>query len=215
MNYRPALISAALLDEHAVVLAGLQQLLVEDEDFQVVSACRSLQELRAQLPLLARAPDMVIVDPLARSPLGLLQIEEIRRLLPSTVLVAFCTRPGPALIERATALGADACLSKCLPSADLGRTLRGLFYAGPRRHAPGGDEGDNVPLTGAQGRVVAMIADGMRVTEIAQQMRSSVKTISSHKSRAQRRLGVESTAELVLAWEMLRSRGTPGRDSPG
>ncbi len=70
-------------------------------------------------------------------------------------------------------------------------------------------------MTGAQGRVVAMIADGMRVTEIAQQMRSSVKTISSHKSRAQRRLGVESTAELVLAWEMLRSRGTPGRDSPG
>src|SRR5262245_22929639 len=58
-------------------------------------------------------------------------------------------------------------------------------------------EGDQSPLTPRERTVVRLIAEGHGNKQIGAILDLSVKTVESHRTAANRKLGVRSTAELV------------------
>jgi DNA-binding NarL/FixJ family response regulator len=63
---------------------------------------------------------------------------------------------------------------------------------------------DEIQLTTRELEVLRLLARGQRITDIAHQLQVSVKTVSTHKMRLQRKLGASNTAQIAV---IARSRG--------
>ncbi|MFM4994137.1 LuxR C-terminal-related transcriptional regulator [Aeromonas veronii] len=57
-------------------------------------------------------------------------------------------------------------------------------------------QGNNNPLTPKESEVVRLLASGMSVTQVADYLHRSVKTISTQKKSAMARLGISSDSAL-------------------
>ncbi|MGE6104570.1 LuxR C-terminal-related transcriptional regulator [Aeromonas veronii] len=57
-------------------------------------------------------------------------------------------------------------------------------------------QGNSNPLTPKESEVVRLLASGMSVTQVADYLHRSVKTISTQKKSAMVRLGLQSDSEL-------------------
>ncbi|WP_279486721.1 response regulator transcription factor [Aeromonas veronii] len=57
-------------------------------------------------------------------------------------------------------------------------------------------QGETHPLTPKESEVVRLLASGMSVTQVADHLHRSVKTISTQKKSAMARLGINSDSEL-------------------
>ena len=116
-----------------------------------------------------------------------------------------------ALIRRLAELGAMGVVSKSDDLAHIGQAVRcvvqGRAYAGPsvrtildamqactlgRRD----ERRDDASLSPREIEVVRLFVSGMTVTEIAERLNRSVKTVSSQKTAALRKLGLERDTEL-------------------
>jgi DNA-binding CsgD family transcriptional regulator len=95
--------------------------------------------------------------------------------------------------------------TRCGAGALADRAREELLAAGgrPRRDALSG----RGSLTASERRVAAMAAEGLGNREIAQALFLSVKTIEVHLTRAYRKLGVASRAELPRA--LANREGSP------
>ena len=68
-------------------------------------------------------------------------------------------------------------------------------------------------LTDRELEVFRRIAGGQRMTDIAHALNLSIKTVSTHKSRIQEKLGLASTAALIRYG--LEQNLAPGSGEPG
>src|SRR6185437_15782367 len=86
-----------------------------------------------------------------------------------------------------------------LPAATLAaRRLRELGAAVPRGPRPA-TRANAALLTAREVEVLALIADGLRNTEIADRLVLSVRTVDHHVSAILRKLGVRSRGEAATA----------------
>ena len=69
-------------------------------------------------------------------------------------------------------------------------------------------------LTAAQGRVAALVADGLSNPQIARELHMSLRTVESHLSRVYREYGVSSRAQLVAAFAASDFRPSESSDGP-
>jgi two-component system capsular synthesis response regulator RcsB len=127
-----------------------------------------------------------------------------------------------ALIRRLGEMGVIAVVSKSDDLAHIGLAVRyvvrGLSYAGPSVRAVGEAlratgrrvRGDSV-LSSREIEVVRLFVSGMTAKEIAGSLHRSIKTVSSHKIAALRKLGLERDSEL---FQYAQSTGLMNLSSP-
>jgi len=194
-----------IVDDHAIVRAGVRMLLEAQEGLEVVGEADSAEKASALVKGLT--PDIVLVD---LSLPGMNGIDMVKSLKPDTEgvrFVALSMYEDPSYVQGFLEAGGSGYVPKSSVETLLVDAIkavsRGEYYAPARlladvaREMASGDPYKNVRLTGRENEVVRQIAHGATYREIAEDLGISEKTVATYRERASEKLGVRTRAELV------------------
>ena len=196
-----------LVDDHALVRAGIRSLLRDIEGIEVVGEAADGAEA---LAIAGRErPDAVLLDIAMKGMSGLETAARFRELHPGVKVLILSMHASEEYVLQALRAGVVAYLIKDSATAELELALRsvarGETYLSPaisrqvvegyvqRVGAGAGDD----PLTPRQREVLKRVAEGRSTKEIAFDLRLSVKTVETHRAQIMERLGIRDVAGLV------------------
>ena len=214
-------IRAVVVDSRRLVRAGIRALLEDERDMAVSGEAATADEA---IDLVRRTrADVVVIDAALAGTDGHDGLEATRRILAETppgavrILILTDAESETGVVEALHA-GASGLLMKDSDAGELARAVRAVAHGdaplsprlmsrvigrlaslAPRtRHAPTAlDE-----LTPREREVMALVARGLRNSEIAERLVVSPATAKTHVSRALCKLGARDRAQLVvLAYE--------------
>ncbi len=185
-----------LVDDHALVRAGVRALLEKIERVEVIAETAGGKEaLRLINELL---PDVVFLDIAMPSTNGLHVLREVTKLLKVRVIV-LSAHETEECAAQALRLGAAGFLQKSAESKELELALRtvmnGERYLSPNLSSAA--TSGRSCLTTRQVEVLQLIAMGRSTKDIADTLKISVKTVETHRAQLMDRLGIHDIAGLV------------------
>ncbi|HTP39848.1 MAG TPA: response regulator transcription factor [Steroidobacteraceae bacterium] len=201
-------IRVALADDHPLVVVALRDCLQRTPGFEVGCECTNGSELIDALD--ANPVDVAITDfSMGHGDTSLDGFNLLRRLCrrhPGTRIVIVSAQTNPGVIMRAMKLGARAFVSKEDELDEIVRACihvclgNGHFYS-PSIRATLDDAAamlaPSTDLTLRELEVVRLYAQGFQLNEIAGKLGRSVSTISSQKTVAMRKLGIQTNTSLI------------------
>ncbi len=203
MARRP--IRLVLVDDHAIVRAGVRMLLNAHDAMQVVGEAESAEEAIAHVE--SWDPDIVLLDVSLPGVSGIDALEALRQRLPQARFIALSMHEDPEYVQRFLEAGGSGYVPKSSVEAQLVDAIlavaRGEYYAPARllaelaRELARPDPYRNAKLTNREHEVVRQIARGATYREIAEELGISEKTVATYRERASEKLGVKTRAELV------------------
>ena len=194
-----------LLDDHALVRAGMRMMLSAEVDIEVVGEADAGE---IALPMIRRLkPDVVLCD--LHLP-GISGLEVTERIVKGDygckVVVVSVLEDGP-MPKRLIEAGASGYVGKGGDAVELLRAVRdvarGKRYLanGIAQHlALAGIGGESSPfdtLSPRELEVAMLLVQGMRQEEIAKRLSLSAKTVNTHKSRLFEKLGIQDSMALA------------------
>jgi DNA-binding NarL/FixJ family response regulator len=195
-----------LVDDHAVVRAGVRALLQDSPDIEIIGEAAD----GAAAVDLAREhrPDVVIMDIAMPHLNGLEAAARIKEDNPAVKLVILSMHDSREYVLQALKAGASAYVMKDSAPVELDLALaavrRGDTYLSPavskqviRDYLAGANRQPDTPLTPRQREVLVLIAQGMSTKKVAHQLNVSVKTVETHRAQLMERLGISDIAGLV------------------
>jgi len=204
------MIKVLVADDHAVVRRGLRQILSETADIMVGGEAATAPEVTNRLR--EERWDVVLLDIDLPGGSGLALLPEIRRDHPRLAVLVLTVHSEQQFAVRALKAGAAGFLTKeTAPeqlvdavrrvasgrrwvSAELAETLASVVASG--EEAAGAQRPHDV-LSDRELEVLRMLAGGKTVSQIAHDLSRSVKTISTHRTRILKKLGLKTTADLL------------------
>jgi len=195
-----------LADDHPIFLGGTQALLERNSDLQVVGTVTCASELLSTLQ--ADVCDLVITDfnmPDSGPRGGLDLIAGIAELRPALPVIVLTMISNPAILRSILDAGVAGLVSKLDATAQLPMAARSVVVG--RRYISKAvvemfrtshveSEGGLDTLTAKELEVIRLIVAGRSVTDVAEHLGRSIKTISSQKNSALEKLGLRSDVEL-------------------
>lgn len=197
-----------VIDDHAIVLHGLRELINSEPDLEVtmtaISAEGALEFLREQ------QPDMVVTDISLPGLSGIELIRELSRLYPALPTLVLSMHDELVYGERALRAGAQGYLVKQEAPENVIKAIRkvlaGERYLSERMqsllsqkvrgraiHQPPSVLSS---LTDREHEIFRLIGLGLGTGEIATKVSRSVKTIEAHRANLKRKLGLRNAHEL-------------------
>jgi DNA-binding NarL/FixJ family response regulator len=170
-----------LIDPHPIVRAGIRSLL--GELHVIAGEADDATEAIARMQALAEPVQAVVIDPKCGD------AELLLSTFPDIRIIAFQESIGSG-DERAHAV-----VSKRRDVARLSRAIDAALH-GNLFHDPA-DPGPHDRLSPREREVLRMVMRGMRPKEIALALDVSIKTISTHRFRIMRKLGVDNDVTLM------------------
>ncbi len=198
-------ISVLLVDDHAVVREGYRRLLERTQDIAVTGECGSGEE--AYREICARLPDVVVMD--INLP-GISGIETASRIMAREArarILMFSMHDDPMFASRALQAGARGYVTKASAPDVLVDAIRAI-YAGKvylsqdvaQELALQSLPGQSLPLSGLSPRefeIFRLLAEGRSITEVAEAMRLSPKTIANYQSSIRQKLDLTNSTQIV------------------
>jgi DNA-binding NarL/FixJ family response regulator len=221
-------IRVAVVDDHAIVRAGLRMVLESDPDFDVVGEAESA----AAAVALAREsnPDVMLLDINLPDESGLKVAESIVATQPGVRLLMLSVHEDQEIVRASVRIGAHGYLRKDTTPADLRAAIRAVhagdaFFspsiartlAEALREKPSGTQAVLEQLTTRERDVLVGVARGQQNKEIASELGISVRTVESHRDSLMRKTGLRNVAALTrLALEcgLLDRAGEPPTRAP-
>jgi two-component system response regulator NreC len=202
-----------LVDDHAVVRAGLRMLLAADVELEIAGEA----ENGAAGVRLARelAPDVVLMDISMPDMNGIEATRRIKEACPDVAVLALTMHEDDQYFFEMLAAGASGYVPKRAAPNDLISAIHavrggGMFlfpslarllvndYLHQRAdHTGGSPRGGFDTLTDREREVLALIAQGRSNQEIADALVISIKTVNRHRENIMAKLNLHSRVELV------------------
>ena len=193
-----------VVDDHPVVRRGLKQILTEEADIGVVGEAQKSSEVFD----LVRTHDWdaVVLDIAMPGRGGLDILKELKREHPQLPVLVLSMYPEDQFAVRALKEGAAGYMNKeCAPDELIGairKIIRGGKYVSPAlaeklafmmdSQAPLHDT-----LSTREYQVLLMLASGKTLSEIAEEMSLSIKTIATYRARILEKMKMKNNAELI------------------
>jgi DNA-binding NarL/FixJ family response regulator len=202
----PDPIRLLLVDDHVIVREGLKRVLeATTEGWHIIEASsgnQALDRLREQ-PI-----DLAIVDLSMPGIGGLELIGRIKVHWPSVAVLVLSMHAEDEYALRAFQSGANGYITKDRAPSDLVDAVRKVLQGGAYVTASLAERvvmqlngtvkvPRHAQLSNREIEVLRRIVHGQRLTEIAEALSLSVKTVSTHKTRIQEKLQLDSTAALI------------------
>jgi DNA-binding NarL/FixJ family response regulator len=198
------MIRVLLVEDHLIVRQGLQMLLAQDPDIEVVAAVGDGLAAMEIFPKLL--PDVTLTDLQLPRQGGAETIQRIRDRFPEARFLVLTTFDGDEDIYRALQAGARGYLLKGMDPAELIAAVHAV-HAG-KRHIPAAvaeklaERVSNEQLTGRELEVLGRIAEGRSNREIAGDLFISEATVKTHVNSLLAKLRVpDRTRAAVVAIE--------------
>jgi DNA-binding NarL/FixJ family response regulator len=195
-----------LADDHKVVRRGLRDILACEYPGARFTEVGNGDEVLSSI----RDADhhLLVLDVNMPGRTGLDVLREVKQLRPRMPVLILSVHPEDQYAVRCLKAGASGYLTKDSSEEELVRAVRKLLSGGHYVSARlseklAGDllqppvENPHELLSDRELEVVRMIASGVTLTEIADALHVSVKTISTYRTRALLKMQIESNAELI------------------
>ena len=200
------MIKVLIADDHTVVRQGLKQILSDDPQLSVVGEAADGNEVLTALETLS--VDALVLDITMPGRNGLDVLKEVKRKRPALPVLVLSMHPEDQFAIRILRAGAAGYITKESAPEELVGALRkvcsGGKYVSPqlaeRLAVFIGDETTRPPhekLSDREFEVLRMLALGKTVTEVAEELLLSVKTVSTYRSRVLEKMKMTSNAELT------------------
>jgi DNA-binding NarL/FixJ family response regulator len=194
-----------VVDDHALVRAGMRMILSGETDIEVVGEADCGEDALPQIRKLA--PDVVLCDLHLPGVSGLELTERILKGDHGTrVIVVSVLEDGP-MTKRLLEVGASGYVGKGGDASELLRAVRevarGKRYLAnsvAQNLALYGIDGDGSPFDALSAReleVAMLLTQGLRQEDIARRLSLSAKTINTHKTRLFEKLGIQDSIALA------------------
>jgi len=206
-SYNGQAIQVMLVDDHAMVRAGLRVLLEQIPDLHVIGEAANgfkAIELVKQLQ-----PDVILMD---LSMPGMDGIEAIQRILairPGQHILVLTGFLDEERLIQAVRAGAQGCVDKTIPPEELVQAIRDVCSGKPSLssglawHILRGMNGNEIRqqknnLSEREIEVLRLMTQGKLDEEIAQELVLTEVTIRTHISRILTKLGLENRVQAAL-----------------
>jgi DNA-binding NarL/FixJ family response regulator len=203
-------IRVLVVDDHEILRSGLERLLGDPDDIEVVGGAGDL----AGALRLARTltPDVITLDLAMPDGSGLNAIGELGAVAPEARIIVLTMHEDPVYVRTALAAGASGYVVKSaaaealiggiravhrgrlfidVENAEASEALLSSAPSGADAPAPIGQ------LSARERQVLVQLARGHTNREIGEQLGLSVKTVESYRYRLTQKLGITSRAELT------------------
>jgi len=202
-------IRVLLADDHAVVRDGLQALMAECQDIQVVG--QAADGLEAIQKAREFEPDVVVMDIGMPRINGIEATRRITQTSPDIQVLILSQYEDRDQVLAAIRAGAGGYLLKQAAGADLADGIRAISRGGVYLHPRAGrilvdallqceisaqtDSFDQ--LTDREREILILVAEGHTNVQMAQMLHVSPKTVDSHRSSLMSKLGLHDRTEVV------------------
>lgn len=202
------MIEALVVDDHTIFRSGLERLLADEADMRVRGQAGSAAE---GMRMLRTVPfDVVILDINMKGRSGLDMLKSIRVEWPALPVLMVSMYPEDQFAQAALDAGANGYVSKDAEPEDLLVAIRRVAMGGTyvsqafkeKLHDTRSALGEtpappHFSLSAREMQVLTAIVAGRSLTEIAEQLFLSVKTVSTYRGRILQKLNLTSNSELV------------------
>lgn len=200
------MIRILIADDHPIIVKGVQQIL--DDAFTQVSTDVAVTTQEAIKKIWENEYDLVLLDISMPGRGGLEALKQIRKDKPKIPVLIFSMHPEEQYAIRALRAGASGYLTKDSAPEELtvaidkvlhGRKFISMSISERLISELKADPGESLhaSLSDREYEVMALIASGKTVSEIAKELSLSVKTISTYRSRVMDKLNMRTNAELI------------------
>lgn len=198
------MIRILIADDHAVVREGLKRIVAENPDMEVAGEAAGGHEALDFAK--RRECDIVLLDLAMPGKDGLETLKELRALRPGLPVLVLSVYPEEQYAVRLLRAGAAGYLTKESAPEELVAAIRKVSRGG--RYVSetlaeqlavllgaGADRPPHETLSDREFRVMLMLAAGKTASQVADALCLSVKTISTYRARALRKMSMRNNAE--------------------
>jgi two-component system, NarL family, response regulator NreC len=195
-----------IVDDHAVVRAGLKLLLDAEADLEPVGEAGTARDAIFQARALK--PDLILMDVGMPDQTGIEVVPTLLHEHPEVRILILSMQDEPQYVRQAFDVGASGYVLKESADAELVTAIRqvsrGESYVDPKLGArlfaaerAEVRRAEEDPLSEREHEVLRLLALGHTNQEIAKQLFISVRTAETHRAHIMRKLGLQTRAELV------------------
>jgi len=205
-NSKVEMIRVFVADDHAVVRRGLVQILTETPDMVVAGEASTGREVLQAVR--KHDYDVLVLDIAMPEGGGLEVLQQLQTLKPDLRVLILSMYPEKQYAVRALKTGAAGYLTKeSVPDeliAAIRKVARGGKYVSQSLAEQLASElrGEvekepHQTLSDREFQVMILLAAGKSITDVAEELSLSVKTVSTYRTRILEKLNLKSTAEII------------------
>jgi two-component system, NarL family, response regulator NreC len=199
-------IRVLVVDDHAVVRAGLRRVLDAEADIETVGEAATAE--RAVFEALEAKPDIVLMDVVMPGKTGIEGMPALLQAIPGVKVLMLSMQDDPQYVREAFEAGASGYVLKEAADTEVVDAVRAVAAGnryvhpalGARLIAADSEErkrAESDPLSEREREVLRLLALGHTNQEIAAQLYISVRTAETHRAHIMQKLGLSSRADLV------------------
>ncbi|MCC2632200.1 MAG: response regulator transcription factor [Ramlibacter sp.] len=201
------MIRIVLADDHAIVREGLKRIVGDAADFQVAGEAADGTEVMQVVR--STDFDVLVLDLSMPGRSGMELIKLVKAEKPKLRILVLSMHQEMQYAVRAIKSGASGYLTKESAPAQLEQAIRKIAAGGAYISSevaeqlalgamPGGGEAlPHESLSDREFQVFRLLVAGDAVTDIANKLNLSVKTVSTHKANLMQKLGLSNATELL------------------
>ena len=195
-----------IADDHAIVREGLKQILADTPDMVVAGEAATGNQVMEMIR--KQHWDVVLLDITMPGGNGLDTLKQLKKEKPDLPVLMLSMYPEEQYAIRTIKAGVSGYLTKESAPKELITAIRKVAKGGryisdslsEKLAAYLGNDTDKLPhetLSDREFQVVIMIATGKTVSQIAEELSLSVKTISTNRSRALNKMKMKNNSEIT------------------
>jgi DNA-binding NarL/FixJ family response regulator len=199
-------IRVVIVDDHAILRAGLRRVLEAEPDIEVVGEAESAD--RAVFEAMSGQPDVVLMDVMMPGKTGIEGMPAVLAAVPDVKVLVLSMQVVPHYVREAFAAGAAGYVLKEAADSEVVGAVRAVAAGeryvhpalGARLVAAEAEErrrAEADPLSDREREVLRLLALGHTNQEIAKSLYISVRTAETHRAHIMQKLRLRSRAELV------------------
>ena len=200
------MIKVLIADDHPIVRQGLRQILSGISDMKVAGEAVNGQETLEQVR--AGGWDVLVLDITMPGRSGFDILKELKHQQPDLPVLVLSIHAEEQFAVRVLKAGASGYLTKENAPDELIKAIRKVVSGGKyisrslaESLAFGLDEASERPrheaLSDREFQVMQLVASGKTLTEIAEELSLSTKTVSTYRTRLLQKMNLETNAEII------------------